>query len=180
MSAILATVNKFAGMVPPLVYVVALVVLVSSVALQTARLTSAHKDLGAAELAVAHAKGVNDHNSKTITELADANEACFNGRRIDEDNFTTARAKWETQREALEVLAKEVRTNEIEVYRDPSCSELARLDVSATCPALASGMRKRADRLNRIRDRYEGSRGSGAGAGEFANAPGDVRIPAGR
>ena len=57
-------------------------------------------------------------------------------------------ATWVVERELLEVRANEKETERVEVYRDPTCSDLAKINITAVCPAFVSGMRDRADSLN--------------------------------
>jgi len=179
MSAILAWLNRAAGLVPPMVYAAVVAALGTWSISQAWRLDSARLELREAHASVARAKNVNDDNKHLIAGFVESNAACFAGRRADADKFTVARAQWGMQRIALNATALEVRTNEIEVYRDPTCSELARVDVSLACPDLARGLRERSDRLNKIRDRYERSAGTGVGAAQLVDASGEVRVPAG-
>lgn len=139
----LAVINRFAAMIPPLVYVGAIVVFFGMFLAQSWRLDSCNRALGAAKVAVDTAKGINERNTVVVASLQESTAACLDGRRVDEDRFTAARTAWSIRRVELEAEAEIERVREIEVYRDPDCRDLAKLDISAICPELVTQWRER-------------------------------------
>lgn len=148
----LATINQFLKIVPPIVFATIVVVFFAGFLFQSWRLDSANQALGAASLAVDRAAEINAHNSDELTELRSANVSCLSGRRADERRFLEAASGWSGELRALRAERREVRRDEIEIYREPECADFAQLDIASVCPGLARGLRQRSDRLNGIRD----------------------------
>lgn len=109
-------------------------------------------EVAKAIVAVDQAKQVNGENLDTINDLGTRLTAAVEGRRADEARQVTAAHNWEVERETLKARANEIETETIEVYRDPTCSDLAKINITAICPAFVSGMRQRADRVNEGRN----------------------------
>ena len=158
----IAAINGFLKIVPPVAWLAIVAVLFSMFLFNSWRLDAAQKALGAAEVAVDRAEEINAANAVTMAEFQTANEQCIAGRQADEQKFSEARGDWRVEVERLAAQAQEVRVEEIEVYRDPTCADLAQLDVGASCPDLAARLRVRTESLDRIRN--SGSQGAGEGA----------------
>ena len=145
MNAILAFIPK------PVLAGIVLVLAIASVA-QSCTIRKQAGEVAKAIVAVDQAKATNVTNSDTILDLAVRLRDSVSGRIADEENHTIAVAKWTVERELLETRANDIQTESIEVYRDPTCSDLAKTNVTLICPDFVRGMRKRADRVNRVRD----------------------------
>lgn len=110
-------------------------------------------EVAKATAAVAQAKETNDENLVTIKDITKKLADAVEGRRADEALQIATAHKWEVERGQLEARANEIQTESIEVYRDPTCSDLAKINIAAICPDLVFGMRQRADRVNESRNR---------------------------
>lgn len=119
---------------------------------QTCTVQKQAGEVAKAKVAVDQAEQVNTENLDTITDLETRLTDAVEGRRADEARQETAAQNWNVEREKLRAAANEIRTETIEVYRDPTCADLAKINVTAICPAFVSGMRQRADRVNEGRD----------------------------
>lgn len=155
MSAVLAFIPKqvLAGLV---------IALAIATGLQTCTVRKQAGEVAKAQVAVAQAKTVNEANRDTIDQLTAISDAAVEGRRANEVAHKTAVDKWVVERELLQALSNEIETVTIEVYRDPKCADLAKMDITNICPAFVSGMRQRADRINEGRN--TGSTGTGSDA----------------
>lgn len=142
MNAILAFIPKpvFAGLV---------IALMLAVALQTWRVGSLSTELGAARLSIEQCILTNTTNKATIAEFERANKACIAGREVDEILIQKLAAEWNIEKELLQEQARNAQAQSIEVWRDPSCAELGKLDVAAICPDYADQLRQRAEDYNR-------------------------------
>lgn len=145
MNAILAFIPKqvLAGVV------IALLILAGY---QTGTIKKQAGEVAKAIVAVAQAKQVNTENVATIEQVSEQLKDSVEGRRADEARQVATAHKWEVERETLKALANEIRVETMEVYRDPTCSDLAKLNITNVCPAFVSGMRQRADRINQSRN----------------------------
>ncbi len=161
----LAVLNKVVGIVPPLVWASLTFTFLGMFLFNSWRLDDAYKALGAAKVAVDRAEEVNSKNALAMSGLKEANAACIAGRKADEAQFAAADTSWQVERERLNAAAQEVRTREIEIFRDPTCADLAQMDVGASCPELAQRLRVRTDSLDRIRNGGSGSSGEDPGPG---------------
>ena len=139
----LAIINRIVGMIPPLLLLGITVAAAIGFLAQSWRLDSCNRALGAAKAAVLTAKGVNERNGVVVASLQASTAACLDGRRIDQGRFTSARSAWELRRVELEAASTVERIREVEVYRDPACVDLAKLDISAVCPDLVTQWRER-------------------------------------
>ncbi len=119
-------------------------------------------EVAKAIIAVDQAGQVNTENLVTINDVTARLTAAVEGRRADEARQVATAHKWEVERETLKGLANEIRTETLEVYRDPTCADLAKINITNVCPAFVTGMRQRADRINE--NRSTGSPGPGTDA----------------
>ena len=139
----LAIINRLVGLVPPLVWAGLTLALTLGFLAQSWRLDSCNRALGAAKVAVARAAEINERNGVVVASLQESTARFLDGRRVDEQRFTAARSAWAIRRVELEAVATIERVREIEVYRDPDCVDLAKLDIRAVCPDLVSQWRER-------------------------------------
>ncbi len=139
----LAIVNRLVGLIPPLVWAGATIAFLVLFIAQSWRLDSCNQALGAATVAVDAAKGVNDRNKDTVSDLKNTNAACLDGRRIEEETFRVATVDWVRQQAELQAAAQVERIREVEIYRQPNCVDFAKIDISLVCPDLATQWRRR-------------------------------------
>ena len=139
-----------------------IIALAIATGLQTCTVRKQAGEVAKAKVAVDQAKQVNTENLETIVDINERLTDAVEGRRADERRQVETAHKWEVEREQLNALANEIRTETVEVYRDPKCADLAKLDITNICPAYVSGMRQRADRINEGRN--SGSPGPGTDA----------------
>jgi hypothetical protein len=145
MNAILAFIPK------PVLAGIVLALVIASAA-QSCTIRKQAGEVAKATVAVAQAKTTNVANLETILDLSVRLRDSVDERTADEEAHTIAVAKWTVERELLETRANDIQTESIEVYRDPTCADLAKTNVTFICPDFVRGMRKRADRVNRVRD----------------------------
>jgi len=117
--------------------------------LQTCTVRKQAGEVAKATAAVAQAKETNVTNVANIVDLETELAASVAKWETDVAAHNAALHKWEVERELIEARANEKETERIEVYRDPTCSDLAKINITAICPDFVSGMRQRADSLNR-------------------------------
>ena len=139
----LAIVNRLVGLIPPLVWAGATIAFLVLFVAQSWRLDSCNQALGAAKVAVDTAKNVNNNNKVTVADLKDTNAACLDGRRVEEEKFQVATVEWVREQAQLQAAAQVERIREVEIYREPSCVDFAKIDISLVCPDLATQWRRR-------------------------------------
>ena len=147
-----ATILKVINFVPKAVYFGILVVVILALVFQSCTVKRQVAEVAKARVAVDQAKVTNVHNVGVIDDLIAKLRATVAGRQADEQAHKTAVDKWEVERDLLEVKANERETEAVEVYRDPECADLAKLNITYICPGFVDGMRERADSLNRNRN----------------------------
>lgn len=109
-------------------------------------------EVAKARIAVDQAEQVNTENLATILDVTDLLKDAVEGWQTDKARQEATAHKWEVEREKLKARANEIRTETIEVYRNPTCADLAKTNITAICPAFVAGMRERADRVNESRN----------------------------
>lgn len=139
----MVAINKILGFIPPVAWLAATLVFLGMFIGQSWRLDSCNQALGAAKVAVDTAKNVNDNNKVTVADLKDTNAACLDGRRIEEEVFRVATVDWVREQAQLQAAAQVERIREVEIYREPSCVDFAKIDISLVCPDLAMQWRRR-------------------------------------
>jgi len=145
-------IKKAIAFIPKMILVGIILVLVPALGFQSCTVKRQVAEVAKARVAVDAAKVVNVANVETIDDLGARLRASIDGRRTDETAHKTAVDKWQVERELLEVLANETETIAVEVYRDPTCAELAKTSITNICPDFVNGMRQRADSLNASRN----------------------------
>lgn len=127
--------------------------LIIALAIATGLLASTVKnqagEVAKAIVAVEAAEKVNETNVANIEELETQLNDVRGQWETDVAVHDTALTNWKVEREQLKARANDKEIERIEVFRDPTCSDLAKIDITAICPAYVSGMRQRADSLNR-------------------------------
>jgi hypothetical protein len=138
---------------------------------QSCSLDKAKRDLYQAKADVKTCVGVNEVNSGVIASLEAASQECVAGREADERKFNAVALSWEGEKARLEGLSKLIQTERIEVYRDPTCADFAKLDIGAVCPGLRDSLRKQAERYYGVQGSGGDSTGEDTDTGEPAGAP---------
>ncbi len=126
--------------------------LVLLVGIQTARVSSLTKENAQYEVAVEQCKKTNDANKEVVEFLQLQNDQCLADRREDETRLANQVAAWNAEKALLIEKAEDIEIRNVEVYRDPDCTELALLNVTDVCPDFVNRMRERAESYNRIRN----------------------------
>lgn len=130
----------------------AIAILVILLGWQTGRVNSLVEENAKYEVAVEQCAKTNEKNKGAIDFLKLQNDQCLADRVEDETRLANEVAAWNAEKALLIEKAENVKAKNIEVYRTPSCAELAQLDITAVCPDFADGLRKRAESYNRVRD----------------------------
>lgn len=146
----IATILAF---IPKPVFAGIVVVLLLSSVLQTCRVSKLIAENARYEIAVEQCKVTNDNNKQAIETIKLINSQCLDERRTDETRHANAVAAWNAEKALLTEKAKESEIRNVEVYREPSCKELALIDINAVCPTFVERMRQRAESYNRVRNK---------------------------
>jgi len=120
--------------------------------LQSCRVDSLKDENAKYEAAVEQCKITNNKNKDVVDFFKIQNTQCLDGRKADETNLANQVAAWNAEKKLLTDKAAEVEIRNVEVYREPSCAELAQLDITNACPAFVERMRERAESYNGIRN----------------------------
>jgi hypothetical protein len=95
-----------------------------------------------------HDKAQADLNLTTVTVERDvtrsAHKACMDEIRTSVSSQETAVARLAQDMSDIQRSQKNARVERVEIYKQPGCRELAEIDISASCPALAGSLRRRA------------------------------------
>jgi len=145
MNALLAFIPK------PLLFWLTVVLLVLTV-INHFRLNDLQADNARLETAVAQCVKTNRANKTVVEFLKRQNKQCLADRQADETKLANAVAAWNAEKKLLQEQANDKAETIIEVYRDPDCAELAKINIAAVCPDLADGLRRRAESLNRVQN----------------------------
>ena len=119
---------------------------------QTWRIGGLKEENARFEVAVEQCAATNAQNTKTIDEITGINASCIAGREADEKQHNAALIAWTVERELLKVKANEKADNVIEVFREPTCADFAKVNITSICPGMVDGLRRRAENHNRIRN----------------------------
>ncbi len=110
------------------------------------------KENAAYETAVEQCAKTNAQNKDVVEFLKLQNTQCLDDRRADETNLANQVAAWNAEKALLTEKAAQIEIQNVEVFRDPDCSELAQMDITNICPDFVNRMRDRAESYNRIRN----------------------------
>jgi len=141
-------VNALLAFIPKPLMAGLIIALAIATGLQTCTVRKQAGEVAKARVAVDQAKEVNETNVVAIDDLEKSLTETVAKWETDVARQNAAALKWEVERELLEARANEKETERIEVFRDPTCSDLAKINITAICPAYVSGMRDRADSIN--------------------------------
>lgn len=110
------------------------------------------KENAAYETAVEQCAKTNAQNKDVVEFLKLQNTQCLDDRRADETNVANQVAAWNAEKALLTEKAEQIEIRNVEVFRDPDCSELAQMDITNICPDFVNRMHDRAESYNRIRN----------------------------
>ncbi len=144
--------NALLAFIPKPVMAGAIVVLTLALIWQTWRANDLTAENARYEIAVEQCAKTNAQNKDVIGFFKVQNDQCLEGRRADETNLANQLAAWNAERALLTEKAEEIEKQNVEVYREPNCKELALLDITNVCPAFVDRMRERAENYNRVRN----------------------------
>ncbi len=144
--------NAILAFIPKPVLAGLLVAAVLVAALQTWRVGGLKAENAFFEAAVAQCVKTNDQNKNAIDFLKLQNTQCLDDRRSDERAHANAVVAWTVERELLKVKANEKADNVVEVFREPTCADFAKINITDICPGMVDGLRRRAESHNRIRN----------------------------
>lgn len=145
MNAILAFIPK------PLLFWLTVTLLFLSV-VNHYRINSFQAEVARYEVAVAQCAKTNGQNKTAIEFFKLQNDQCLAGRRADETKHANAVAAWNAEKELLNSQAEDRAADIVEVYREPDCEELAKINIANVCPAFVDGLRQRADSIDRVQN----------------------------
>lgn len=145
-------INALLAFIPKPVFAGLVVALVASTVIQSCRVDGLKTENAKYEAAVEQCATTNAQNRKAIDFFKLQNDQCLEGRREDETKLANAAAAWAAEKEVLIEKAENVEVRNVEVYREPSCAELAQMDITNVCPDFVNRMRQRAESYNRIRN----------------------------
>jgi len=148
MNALLAFIPK-----PVLFWVAAALLAVSVV--NHFRINNLQAENARYEVAVDQCAKTNRQNKDVVEFLKLQNTQCLDGRRSDETQHANAVVAWTVERELLKAKANEKGDDILEVYREPTCADLAQLNLTDACPGLVNGLRRRAENHNGIQNRND-------------------------
>lgn len=120
--------------------------------MQSCRVNNLQDENARYEVAVEQCAKTNKQNRTVVDFLKLQNTQCLDERRADETNLANQVAAWNAERELLTEKAAEIEIQNVEVFREPDCKELALLDINAICPAFTERLRQRTESYNRVRN----------------------------
>lgn len=144
--------NAILAFIPKPVLAGLLVAAAFVAALQTWRVGNLKTENAFYEVAVEQCAKTNDANKVAVDFLKLQNSQCIEGRRADETAQANAVIAWTVERELLKVKANEKADNVVEVFREPTCADFAKVNITDICPGMVDGLRRRAESHNRIRN----------------------------
>ncbi len=121
-------------------------------ALQTWRVGNLKTENALFEVAVQQCEVTDRRNKEAVETVKLINQQCLDDRRSDERAHTNAVVGWTIERELLKVKANEKADNVVEVFRDPTCADFAKVNINNICPGMVDGLRRRAENHSRIRN----------------------------
>ena len=138
--------------IPKPVYAGILLTVILLFGFQSCSVEKLKKENARYEAAVEQCVKTNQSNKRSIEFFKLQNDQCLDDRRADEIKLANAVAAWNAEKALLTEKAAEVEIQNIEVYRTPSCAELAQVNVTDICPAFVERVRRRAESYNGIRN----------------------------
>ena len=144
--------NAILAFIPKTVLAGLLIAAVFVAGIQTWRIDGLKTENAFYEVAVEQCKTTNDQNKTAIATIKLINTQCLDDRRSDERVHANAVVAWTVERELLKVKANEKADDVVEVFREPDCADFAKINITAICPGMVDGLRRRAENHSRIRN----------------------------
>jgi hypothetical protein len=145
--------NALLAFIPKPVLAGLLVAAVFVASFQTWRVGGLKAENARFEIAVDQCKATNNRNKQAIETVKLINQQCIDGRRTDERAQANAVVAWTVERELLKAKANEKGDNIVEVFREPTCADFAKVNIAAICPGMVDGLRRRAENHHGIQNR---------------------------
>lgn len=144
--------NALLALIPKPVLAGLLIAAVFVATFQTWRVGGLKAENARFEVAVDQCKETNNRNKQAIETIKLINTQCLDDRRADERAQANAVVAWTVERELLKAKANEKGSNVIEVFREPTCADFAKVNINNICPGMVDGLRRRAESHNRVQD----------------------------
>jgi hypothetical protein len=144
--------NALLAFIPKQILAGLALALLAATFIQSCRVGDLQEENAAYETAVEQCAKTNAQNKDAVEFLKLQHSQCLDDRREDETRIANAAAAWEAERQLLQEQAENAEQRTVEVFREPSCAELAQINVTDICPAYADGLRRRAEDYNGIRN----------------------------
>jgi hypothetical protein len=119
-----------------------------------------HTEVGEIRTELEQAQSVAEQNLEAFNRVDELNRICVNDRAVDKQQNAVTVAQLNADMISVSSRAQQVRVMREEIFRDPTCKELASIDIGARCPAWADELRFSAQAINP----NPNSRGAGGGA----------------
>lgn len=135
------TIGQLTGKLAPYIVIAGLALILGSVLRVNQNL---NRELGESQANLATVISFNETNTETIETLKTENDACialFNTTKKDQDILVL---KLENERDDIKRERDNAKAKRIEIFRDPDCNELGRINVANVCPDGASRLRNAA------------------------------------
>ena len=144
--------NALLAFVPKPVLLAVLIAFALIAGTKSCTVNKLQKENASYVVAVEQCAKTNTKNKDVVTFLKLQNTQCLDERRADETNLANQVAAWNAEKVLLTEKAAQIEIQNVEVFRDPSCAELAQMDITNICPAFVDRLRDRAESYNRIRN----------------------------
>ncbi len=144
--------NALLAFIPKPVLAGLLVAAVFVSAFQTWRVGSLKTENALFEVAVKQCEVTDKRNKDAVEAVKLINQQCLDDRRSDERAHSNAVVAWTVERELLKVKANDKADNVVEVFREPTCADFAKVNITNICPGMVDGLRRRAESHNAIRN----------------------------
>lgn len=144
--------NAILAFIPKAVLAGLLIAVAFVAAVQTWRVGNLKTENALFEVAVQQCEVTDRRNKEAVEAVKLINQQCLDDRRSDERAHTNAVVAWTIERELLKVKANEKADNVVEVFRDPTCADFAKVNINNICPGMVDGLRRRAENHSRIRN----------------------------
>jgi len=145
-------INAVLAFIPKAVLAGLLVAVAFAAALQTWRVGNLKTENALFKVAVDQCEVTDRQNKQALETVKLINQQCLDDRRSDERAHQNAVVGWTVERELLKVKANEKADNVVEVFREPTCADFAKVNINNICPGMVDGLRRRAESHNAIRN----------------------------
>lgn len=145
-------INALIAFIPKPVFAGLLIAATVVAVFQTWRVGNLKTENALFEVAVKQCEVTDRQNKQAVEAVKLINQQCLDDRRSDERAHNNAVVAWTVERELLKVKANEKADNVVEVFREPTCADFAKVNINNICPGMVDGLRRRAESHSRIRN----------------------------